>query len=221
MNVFQSVKEAVSTRTAAEMYGIKVGRNGMTRCPFHDDHTPSMKLDKRYHCFGCGADGDVIDFTAQLFTIGKMEAAKKLASDFGILYDWGGPSGQQKKNGSRAGKKKAGQFSSEYRFAETEKRFFRILTDYYHLLRRWREEDAPKTPEEEWGRRFTDSLRDMTLVEYLMDTMLTGTLEEKIDLMNGYREKVKEFERILEEDSGGEAGGAGGDDGGFRAGFAA
>ena len=81
MNVFQSVKEAVSTRTAAEMYGIKVGRNGMTRCPFHDDHTPSMKLDKRYHCFGCGADGDVIDFTAQLFTIGKMEAAKKLAQD--------------------------------------------------------------------------------------------------------------------------------------------
>ena len=94
MNVFQSVKEAVSTRTAAEMYGIKVGQNGMARCPFQDDH-----------CFGCGADGDVIDFTAQLFTIGKMEAARKLASDFGIPYDGGGPSGQQKKSGSKAGKK--------------------------------------------------------------------------------------------------------------------
>lgn len=221
MNVFQSVKEAVSTRTAAEMYGIKVGRNGMARCPFHDDHTPSLKLDNRYHCFGCGADGDVIDFTAQLFTIGKMEAAKKLASDFGIPYDGGGPSGQQKKSGSKAGKKKVRRFSPEYRFAETEKRFFRILTDYYHLLRRWREEDAPQSTEEEWGRRFTDSLRDMTLVECLMDTMLTGTLEEKIDLMNGYREKVKEFERILEEDTGGKAGGAGGDDGSLRAGLAA
>jgi hypothetical protein len=117
--------------------------------------------------------------------------------------------------------KKVRRFSPEYRFAETERRFFRILTDYYHLLCRWREEDAPKTPEEEWGRRFTDSLRDMTLVEYLMDTMLTGTLEEKIDLMNGYREKVKEYERILEEDSGGETGSAGGDDGGLRAGRAA
>ena len=51
------------------------------------------------------ADGDVIDFTAQLFTIGKMEAARKLASDFGIPYDGGGPSGQQKKSGSKAGKK--------------------------------------------------------------------------------------------------------------------
>ena len=105
MNVFQSVKEAVSTRTAAEMYGIKVGQNGMARCPFQDDHTPSLKLDRRYHCFGCGADGDVIDFTAQLFTIGKMEAARKLASDCGIPYDGGGPSGQQKKSGSKAGKK--------------------------------------------------------------------------------------------------------------------
>ena len=55
MNVFQSVKEAVSTRTAAEMYGIKVGQNGMARCPFQDDHTPSLKLDRRYHCFSCAS----------------------------------------------------------------------------------------------------------------------------------------------------------------------
>ena len=221
MNVFQTVKESVSTRKAAEAYGIKVNRNGMACCPFHDDHTPSLKLDQRYHCFGCVADGDVIDFTAQLFGIGKKEAAVKLASDFGVSYDDGRMSEPDEKSNEKGRKKKARKFSPEYRFAETERCFFRILTDYYHLLCRWREEDAPKTPEEEWGRRFTDSLRDMTLVEYLMDTMLTGTLEEKIDLMNGYREKVKEYERILEEDSGGKAGSAGGDDGGLWAGRAA
>jgi hypothetical protein len=193
----------------------------MACCPFHDDHTPSLKLDQRYHCFGCGADGDVIDFTAKLFGTGKKEAAVKLSSDFGIFYDDGRMSESDGKSNAKGRKKKVRKFSPEYRFAETERCFFRILTDYYHLLCRWREEDAPKTPEEEWGRRFTDSLRDMTLVEYLMDTMLTGTLEEKIDLMNGYREKVKEYERILEEDSGGETGSAGGDDGGIRAGRAA
>lgn len=221
MNVFQAVKESVSTREAAEAYGIRVNRNGMACCPFHDDHTPSLKLDQRYHCFGCGADGDVIDFTAQLFGTGKKEAAVKIASDFGISYDDGRMSESDGKSNAKGRKKKVRRFSPEYRFAETERRFFRILTDYYHLLCRWREEDAPKTPEEEWGRRFTDSLRDMTLVEYLMDTMLTGTLEEKIDLMNGYREKVKEYERILEEDSGGKTGSAGGDDGGLWAGRAA
>lgn len=55
----------------------------MALCPFHDDHTPSMKLDERYHCFGCGEGGDVIDFTAKLFRLSLREAADKLLEDFG------------------------------------------------------------------------------------------------------------------------------------------
>lgn len=62
MNVFEAVKQSVTTRQAAEHYGIRVGRNGMCVCPFHDDKNPSMKVDRRFHCFGCQADGDVIDF---------------------------------------------------------------------------------------------------------------------------------------------------------------
>ena len=61
MNVFEAVKQSVTTRQAAEHYGIRVGRNGMCVCPFHDDKNPSMKVDRRFHCFGCQADGDVID----------------------------------------------------------------------------------------------------------------------------------------------------------------
>ena len=34
----------------------------MVCCPFHNDRTPSMKVDSRFYCFGCGASGDVIDF---------------------------------------------------------------------------------------------------------------------------------------------------------------
>ena len=67
MNVFEAVKQSVTTRQAAELYGINVNRAGKANCPFHNDRTPSMKVDKRFHCFGCGADGDVIDFTAQLY----------------------------------------------------------------------------------------------------------------------------------------------------------
>ena len=44
MNVFEAVKQSVTTRQAAEHYGIHVGRNGMACCPFHHDKTPSMKL---------------------------------------------------------------------------------------------------------------------------------------------------------------------------------
>ena len=69
MSLFDSVKKAVTTREAAEHYGVRVGRNGMCRCPFHSDHDPSMKVDKRFHCFGCHADGDVVDFAARLFDL--------------------------------------------------------------------------------------------------------------------------------------------------------
>ncbi len=55
MNVFEVVKENVTARQAAEAYGLKVGRTGMACCPFHSDKSPSMKLDERYYCFGCGA----------------------------------------------------------------------------------------------------------------------------------------------------------------------
>ena len=97
MNVFEAVKQSVTTRQAAEHYGIHVGRNGMACCPFHHDKTPSMKLDRRYHCFGCGADGDVIDFAAALYGLGKKEAAVQLAQDFGLSYEDWKPPGKAKK----------------------------------------------------------------------------------------------------------------------------
>ena len=73
MNVFEAVKQSVTTRQAAEHYGILVGRNGMCVCPFHDDKNPSMKVDRRFHCFGCQADGDVIDFVSHLENVAQQE----------------------------------------------------------------------------------------------------------------------------------------------------
>ena len=86
-NVFEAVKQSVTTRQAAEHYGIRIGRNGMACCPFHDDKHPSMKVDRRFHCFGCQADGDVIDFTAKLYALGSKEAALKLAEDLSVGFD--------------------------------------------------------------------------------------------------------------------------------------
>ena len=52
MNVFDAVKQSVTTRQTAEMYGLKIRRNNMAVCPFHQDKNPSKKVDKRFHCFG-------------------------------------------------------------------------------------------------------------------------------------------------------------------------
>ena len=87
MNVFEATKDNISTRQAAEFYGIRVNRHGMAVCPFHNDKNPSMKVDKRFHCFACQADGDAVDFVSRLFGLPSKEAAMKLADDFGISYD--------------------------------------------------------------------------------------------------------------------------------------
>ena len=86
MGLFEEVKKNVTVRQAAELYGLKPNRSGLVRCIFHKDNAPSMKVDRRYYCFGCGCTGDAVDFTAQLFGLGAREAAVKLADDFGISY---------------------------------------------------------------------------------------------------------------------------------------
>jgi len=87
LNVFEAVKQSVTTRQAAEHFGIRVGRNGMCVCPFHADKNPSMKVDLRFHCFGCQADGDVIDFVSRLEAVSPKEAALMLAQAFSVPYE--------------------------------------------------------------------------------------------------------------------------------------
>ena len=76
MNVFEAVKEnGITARQAAEHCGIRINRNGMAVCPFHKDRKPSMKIDSRYYCFGCGEKGDAIDLVAMFYGLGKKDAA--------------------------------------------------------------------------------------------------------------------------------------------------
>ena len=192
LNVFEAVKQSVTTRQAAEHYGIHVGRNGMACCPFHNDKTPSMKLDRRYHCFGCGADGDVIDFAAALYGLGKKEAAVQLAQDFGLSYeDWKPP--------GKAKKPKPRQKSPEEQFQEAKNRCFRILADYLHLLRVWRKEYAPHSPEEAFHPRFVEALQKQAHVEYLLDVLLFGETEEKAALITDYGKDVIQLEQRMAE----------------------
>ena len=101
MNIFQEIKTFVSAGKAAEQYGIKINRNKMACCPFHDDRHPSMKIDQNYFCFACGAKGDVIDFTARLFGISQFDAARKLIGDFGLPIKLEKHKSTQKKFGNR------------------------------------------------------------------------------------------------------------------------
>ena len=168
-NLFETVKQSVTARDAAQFYWIEVRRNGMACCPFHDDRHPSMKVDTRFHCFGCGADGDVIDFTARLYGLPPKEAAEKLARDFGLSYDSKAPSRRSYvRQKSKAQKRK-----------EKREHSWRVLTDYYHLLRKWETDYSPRTPEEILHPRFLEAIQKKDYTAYLLDTFLDSSTEEQ------------------------------------------
>ena len=192
MNVFEAVKQSVTTRQAAEHYGILVGRNGMCVCPFHDDKNPSMKVDRRFHCFGCQADGDVIDFVSRLENVSPKEAALMLAQDFSIPYEDREPPSR-----SRRPKPRQWQESPEQQFKRMERYCFRVLSDYHNLLRRWKRDYAPKTPEEEWHPLFVEALQKQSHVEYLLDVLLFSDMEERAALIASYGKEVRNLERRM------------------------
>lgn len=49
MGLFDEVKKNVTVRQAAELYGFKITKSGLIRCIFHNDKTPSMKVDSRHY----------------------------------------------------------------------------------------------------------------------------------------------------------------------------
>ena len=186
-NVFEAVKQSVSTREAAAFYGIKVKRNGMACCPFHDDKNPSMKVDQRFHCFGCGADGDVIDFTAKLFDLSPKEAAEKLAQDFGLIYD----------SQALPRRRYVRQKTEAQKFREDRQRCYRILSDYYYLLKKWEADNSPRTPEEEPHPRFVEAIQKKTYVEYLLDLFLYESEEEQKAWIAEHTAEITHLERRL------------------------
>ena len=185
-SVFEVVKQSVTVREAAELYGIEVNRGGMACCPFHDDRHPSLKLNEDYfYCFGCGATGDVIDFTARLYDLSPKEAAEKLAQDFGLAYDSKAP---VRRNHVR-------QKSEAQARKENREHAWRVLADYYHLLRKWETDYSPRTPDEDPHPRFLEAVQKKEYMGYLLDTFLDSSTEEQDQWIAEHTTELSAIER--------------------------
>ena len=167
MNLFETVKSAVTVKQAAEHYGCKVNRGDMICCP-------SMKLNRDYfYCFGCGATGDVIDFVARLFGLSSYEAAKKLAYDFGLDPD--------KPPAAMALKK---PYPLARAFRDEEMYCQRVLCDYLHLLEHWKIEYAPQSPEDDLDDRFVEACHMIEYIDHLLDVLMFAELEQRVNAVD-------------------------------------
>lgn len=71
-------------RDVVDMYGLSPNRAGFIRCPFHNgDHTASMKIYRdNFHCFGCGADGDIFKFVMLMDGLSFKDAFIRLGGAY-------------------------------------------------------------------------------------------------------------------------------------------
>ena len=129
-----------------------------------------MKVDFRFHCFGCGADGDVIDLTAKLFQLSLRQAAEKLTADFRL---------------SATGTFPPIRYKLVEKPLNQKERFYKILCSYRSLLADWRMTYAPQNPEDPLHPCFIASMHYADRVQYLLDNLLQGSLREKQQLLNG------------------------------------
>ena len=184
--IFEIVRRSVSLREAAELYGIEIGRNGMACCPFHDDKNPSLKLNEDYfYCFGCGATGDVIDFTARLYDLTRREAAEKLAHDIGLNYSGHAP----------PGRRYVRQKTEAQKFREDRERSIRVLKDYHQMLQKWEAAYPPKSPEEELHPRFKEAVQKKSYVGFLLDFFREYSREEHKQWIAEHLSEIDDLER--------------------------
>ena len=137
--------------------------------------------DSRFVCFSCGAQGDVIDFTANLFCISKKEAADKLSSDFGLLE----PSKEQTDYHTERQKHQA-KVQNALRCFD-----FRL-----QQLLRWKNTYCPQSVEETPHPNFVCYLQDYEKLQYYREILRNGTREEQLTLLEQIEEELKRYDRI-------------------------
>lgn len=86
--IAEEIKELVSMQDIFDKYGFKTNRAGKIVCPFHSEKTASLGVkNNKWHCFGCGKGGSVIDFVMELFGLDFGSAIACINQDFRLGLD--------------------------------------------------------------------------------------------------------------------------------------
>lgn len=194
-----AVKERLDITDVARHYGVQVVRGNKAYCPFHPDKTPSMSFydgNQKFHCFGCGAGGDVIDLVQKLLNLSKMEALRELNDDFRLGLDLDTPPSPEKVRMAIADRRRR-QHEKEL-FRQWEAGSFLILSGYCRALQRWKEQYAPQYPGEPLHPRFLEALHRLDYVEYLLDAVfINGDKDVKMEFFRSHEQILRSLEQRM------------------------
>ncbi|MGM9600017.1 MAG: CHC2 zinc finger domain-containing protein [Faecousia sp.] len=196
-DVFQEVRDRVTSLDVARHYGLEVNRAGFCCCPFHHEKTASMKLypgAKGFYCFGCHTGGSVVDLTAQLFGLDAIGAVQKINDDFGLDLPLDRKPTQKEKQVARHRMEVA---EAHRAFEEWRKGFIVQLNACFrvaHLALKSLETPADLD-------RLTASqvlaIRDQAYFEWASDVLTGGTMAEQMEIFRERRWIEQQCNQIL------------------------
>lgn len=174
-------------RETAEIYGFTPDRHNYICYPFHGEKTASLRLYEDYfHCFGCGAHGDIINFVQRLKNTGALEAAKELADLTGISYSTHKKSAPVRNSPTR---------SELLRYYDAwEKSAFRTLNNYFKLLQQFYNDFKPCDSADKLHPLFVKSLHELEYVHSLCMLFISGSAEERKKFYISRKEVIHDFE---------------------------
>ena len=187
-NIFQDIKDRVDLKDLVRYYGLELNRGGFACCPFHNERNPSFKVyEDHYHCFGCGAHGDHIDFVQKLYGVSNIEAAKRISHDFGLrLFDTElatpvDPYLKQKNDMNR-----------------WLKNARETILAYLDILEHWEKVYAPRSPIDPVSERFLESVHQKGYASAILDELTYGSDKEKKELYKNAQDYVRRIKNRLD-----------------------
>lgn len=186
-NVFQDIKDRVDFKDLVRFYGLEVNRGGFACCPFHNEKTPSFKVyEDHYHCFGCGAHGDHIDFVQKLYHVTNIDAAKQISQDFGLrLFE------KELATPINPILKEKNDLSRWLKKAE------QTISDYIDILNYWEKIYTPRSPIDKVSDKYLESIHNKAYAENFLQELTYGTKEDKRDIYKNGQDYVQRIEKRL------------------------
>lgn len=167
------IKQSVTMRQAAEMYGLHVNAMHKAICPFHADSNPSMHIypgQGGWYCFTCNLGGDVIDFVKRLFGLSFRDAIAKINTDFHLglpLTDK--LTEEQREEAARIARQRRKEYERK------REKHDALLSAYHAALDRWCELDriirteAPRTPYDDLTEQYAYAVKNIDAAGAALD----------------------------------------------------
>ena len=163
------LSEQIPITEAARRYGLQVNPKGLALCPFHREKTPSFKLYKDgFHCFGCGAHGDVVTLTMELLHLTYRQAMARLDYDFHL-----GLNRPITIKERRQQDKRLQQLQEAKQRQNTTNRLYAGLAAEYRMLRQCKADYSPSSPQEPLFPLYVQAVKRLPYLDYIFSSLDT------------------------------------------------